>query len=87
MGLDYRTLIGDDRLHASLYADEDVFTDEMERIFTRGWVFVGHESEIPGAGDWVTRRIGREPVIMARDRSGAVNVLANRCAHRGTMLC
>jgi phenylpropionate dioxygenase-like ring-hydroxylating dioxygenase large terminal subunit len=87
VGVDYRSLIADDRLHASLYADDTVFADEMERIFTRGWVFVGHESEIPDAGDWVTRRIGREPVIMARDRRGVVNVLANRCAHRGTALC
>ena len=85
--IDYGRLVGEDRVHGSLYADPDVFADEMERIFTRGWVFVGHESEIPEPGDWVTRRVGREPVIMARDRDGAVSVMANRCAHRGTALC
>jgi hypothetical protein len=35
----------------------------------------------------VTRRIGREPVILVRDREGEVHVLANRCAHRGATLC
>src|SRR5258705_8047113 len=59
----------------------------MERIFRRGWVFVGHESEIPGAGDFVTRRLGAEPVIMVRSADGAIAVLVNRCMHRGTMVC
>jgi phenylpropionate dioxygenase-like ring-hydroxylating dioxygenase large terminal subunit len=84
---DYAALVLEDRVHGSLYVDPDVYDDEMDRIFTRGWVFVGHESEIPERGDWVTRRIGREPVIMVRDRSSRVHVLANRCAHRGTALC
>jgi hypothetical protein len=50
-------------------------------------VFVGHDSEIPTPGDWVTRQVGQEPVIMVRDREGQVRVLANRCAHRGNKLC
>ena len=33
------------------------------------------------------RRLGREPVIMLRAAEGGVHVLANRCAHRGTLLC
>ena len=85
--IDYRSLVREDRVHGSLYVDEQVYADEMERIFTDGWVFVGHDSEVPTQGDWVTRRIGREPVIMVRDRSRAVRVLANRCSHRGTALC
>jgi len=87
-GLDYKALVQDDRIHASLYTDPRIFEDEMERIFHRGWVFVGHDSEIPRPGDFVTRRIGREPVIMVRGRDGgSVAILVNRCMHRGTMLC
>jgi nitrite reductase/ring-hydroxylating ferredoxin subunit len=85
--IDYNTLVQDDRVHASLYTDPHIFDDEMERIFRRGWVFVGHESEIPEPGDFVTRRIGTEPVIMVRGADGAVSVLVNRCMHRGTMVC
>ena len=85
--IDYRTLIRDDRVHGSLYVDPQVFEAEMTRIFARGWAFVGHDSEIPEPGDWVTRRIGREPVIFVRDRERRLHVLANRCAHRGTRLC
>lgn len=85
--MDYGALIEARRVHGSLYTDPRVFEDELDRIFRRGWVFVGHETEIPNHGDWVTRRLGGEPVIMARDGEGKVQVLANRCAHRGTLLC
>ncbi len=83
----YAQLIRDDRVHGSLYTDAAVFADEMDRIFRRGWVFVGHDSEVPKAGDWVTRQIGLESVIMVRDGTGGICVLANRCAHRGNRLC
>jgi phenylpropionate dioxygenase-like ring-hydroxylating dioxygenase large terminal subunit len=85
--IDYKALVQDDRIHASLYTDPRVFEDEMDRIFHAGWVFVGHDSEIPRAGDFVTRRLGREPVIMVRGKDGGVAVLVNRCMHRGTLLC
>ena len=85
--IDYKLLVQDDRIHGSLYTDPQIFADEMERIFHRGWVFVGHETEIPRAGDYVTRHVGAEPVIMARGHDGDVAVFVNRCRHRGTMLC
>ena len=84
---DYKSLVQDDRIHAALYTDPRIFAEEMERIFHRGWVFVGHESEIPRGGDYVTRRIGAEPVIMVRGSGGEVSVLINRCRHRGTLVC
>jgi nitrite reductase/ring-hydroxylating ferredoxin subunit len=67
--------------------DPDVHRAELERIFSRAWLFVGHESEIPEPGDYVTRRLGMEPVIVTRDADGGVNVLANTCRHRGIRLC
>ena len=84
---DYGALIQPDRVHGSLYTSEAVFREELERIYYGGWVFVGHESEIPAPGDYVTRMIGLEPVIMARNKQGEVRVLSNRCTHRGTQLC
>ena len=83
----YDELVRDDRIHASLYTDPQIFADEMERIFHRGWVFVGHASEIPNAGDFVTRPLGTQPAILVRGADGIVSVLLNRCRHRGTMVC
>lgn len=85
--IDYKVLVQDDRIHASLYTDPHVFDDEIERIFHRGWVFVGHASEVPSTGDYVTRTIGTEPVVMVRAGDGTIAVLINRCQHRGTMVC
>ena len=67
--IDYKTLVQDDRIHASLYTDLRIFADEMERIFQRGWVFVGHASEISRPGDYVTRHVGSEPPSPAKTPS------------------
>ncbi len=83
----YDALVQDERIHASLYTDPRIFAEEMERIFLRGWVFVGHDSEVPRPGDFITRHVGAQPVIMVRGRDGEVSVLLNRCTHRGTMVC
>ncbi|MDF1835259.1 MAG: hypothetical protein P1U62_10310, partial [Alteraurantiacibacter sp. bin_em_oilr2.035] len=53
----YEDLITDDRVHSSLYTDDDVFEDEMTSIFRNGWVFICHESEISGPGDFVRRNV------------------------------
>jgi phenylpropionate dioxygenase-like ring-hydroxylating dioxygenase large terminal subunit len=86
-GINYAELIQEDRIQGVFYTDPQIFAQELERIFYRGWVFVGHASEIPKPGDFVTRFIGRQPAMMVRDKQGQVRVLLNRCAHRGSMLC
>jgi phenylpropionate dioxygenase-like ring-hydroxylating dioxygenase large terminal subunit len=82
-----RPLVQADRVHGSAYTSPEVFELELQRVFTVGWVFVAHESEIREPGDYVTRRIGRQPVIVSRAKDGAVHVLTNRCAHRGNRIC
>ncbi|REG58169.1 ring hydroxylating enzyme alpha subunit [Paraburkholderia sp. BL6669N2] len=76
-----------DRVAPSLYYDPAVFEAELERIFYKTWIWVAHESELPNPGDFRTTTIGRQPVIVVRDKSGAVNVLQNRCRHRGATVC
>ena len=69
------------RVHGSLYTDPAVFDAELRRIFHDGWSFVGHQSEVPEAGDWVTRRLGRDPVLLVHTRAGQTVVLANRSSN------
>ena len=59
----YDELVLDDRVHDRVYTDPQIFEAEIDRIFHGGWVFVGHEGELPEAGDYRTRVIGRQPVI------------------------
>lgn len=79
----YDTLVRPDRVHGSLYTDPDVFSEEMERIYHSGWVFVGHESEVPEVGSYVGKPFGLQTVIMTRDEDLRIHVLYDRCPHRG----
>jgi phenylpropionate dioxygenase-like ring-hydroxylating dioxygenase large terminal subunit len=85
--IDYDALVKEDRVHISLYTNPAIFTDEMGKIFHRGWVYVGHRGEIPSRGDFRLKRIGLQPVIMVRDQHGEVQLLLNRCRHRGATVC
>jgi benzoate/toluate 1,2-dioxygenase alpha subunit len=78
---------GDFRVHSEAYLSADVFELEMRRVYEESWVYVAHESQIAAPGDFVTTRIGTQPVIVSRDRGGAVNVLLNRCRHRASIVC
>ncbi|MEU9348511.1 Rieske 2Fe-2S domain-containing protein [Streptomyces sp. NPDC048278] len=72
---------------AHIYNDEEIFRLERERLFSRAWVFVGHESEIPQAGDYVVRRVLEDSFIVSRGEDGRVRALFNMCLHRGMQVC
>ena len=80
-------LVEPDRVHRSVYTDPRIFELEMEHIWEKTWVYCGHQSQVPNAGDYWTLKIGRQPMVMVRDRDGAIRVLYNRCPHRGVELC
>jgi len=79
-------LIEADRVHRDVYTDPEVFQLEMERLWSRTWIYVGHASQVPSAGDFITLDIAAKPLIMVRHSDGAIRVLMNRCAHKGTKL-
>lgn len=83
----WASLIESGRVHGSLYCDPEIFKIELEKIWYRTWVYVGHTSEIPDRNDFVTKSIGPMPVLMVRDREGEVRLLLNRCPHRGNAVC
>ncbi|GLT23845.1 (2Fe-2S)-binding protein [Zoogloea oryzae] len=76
-----------DRVHTSLYTDPAIFETEMDKIFASTWVWVAHASEVPEAGSYKNTYIGRQPVIVVRDRKQKVHVLLNRCRHRAATVC
>jgi nitrite reductase/ring-hydroxylating ferredoxin subunit len=74
-------------LPGRIFSDSAIFELEVERLFARAWLFVGHESELPNPGDYVLRKLVRDSVIFVRGRDGEIRVLLNACRHRGMMVC
>jgi phenylpropionate dioxygenase-like ring-hydroxylating dioxygenase large terminal subunit len=83
---DLADLIQADRVHRKLYVDPDIFELEIERIYEKIWIYVGHESQVPNVGDYFATKIARQQFIMVRGADGKVNVLYNRCPHKGSMV-
>ena len=79
-------LVEPDRIHRDLYLSEALFALEQQRLFSRTWLFAGHLSQVPEAGDFVQVDLAGRPLLMIRQPDGSVRVLHNRCAHKGAPL-
>jgi salicylate 5-hydroxylase large subunit len=76
------------RVPYRIYTDTALYARELERLFYHGhWCYVGLAAEIPNPGDFKRSAIGERQVVMVRDRHGKINVVENRCAHRGVQFC
>jgi hypothetical protein len=56
-----RALVRDDAVHRDVYIDADIFRLEMERLWARTWLYVGHTSQVPDPGDYITCDLATEP--------------------------
>lgn len=75
------------RCDRSIFIDQDLFDLEMEHIFEGNWIYLAHESQIPNKNDYFTTWMGRQPIVIARNRDEQLNAFVNACSHRGAMLC
>lgn len=79
-------LVEPTRVHKSVYTDPQIFELEMERIWHKSWVYVGHASQVKNPGDYITTTIANEPIVLVRDKNNNVHVLYNRCGHKGAVV-
>jgi phenylpropionate dioxygenase-like ring-hydroxylating dioxygenase large terminal subunit len=70
-----------------IFVSRDIYAQELETLFTRAWLFVGHESLVPEPGDFYSARMGEESVLLCRDQQGKLHVFLNSCRHRGMKVC
>src|SRR5262245_35870968 len=76
------------RIPYEVYHDAELYALEQQRVFQgKTWNFVGLAAEIPNPGDFFRHYVGDTPVVVSRDKGGEVNVLVNRCSHRGMQFC
>ncbi len=74
-------------LDQAFYIDQDHYKLDLATIWYRDWLFVGHDCEIPRAGNYFTLQVGDYPLVVTRDRQGVIRALHNSCRHRGSRVC
>ncbi|HEY7053309.1 MAG TPA: aromatic ring-hydroxylating dioxygenase subunit alpha [Mycobacterium sp.] len=74
-------------LPGSCYTDDNFFALEQQRIFEEMWFCAARSSDVPTPGSFRTVQVGRENVLISRNRSGAISAFFNVCRHRGAKLC
>ncbi|MDU8926731.1 aromatic ring-hydroxylating dioxygenase subunit alpha [Alisedimentitalea sp. MJ-SS2] len=79
-------LVRQHEVHRDTYIDREIYELEMKHLFANTWVFVGHDSQCPNKGDYITTQVGDQPVIMVRHSDNEIKVLLNRCPHKGTKI-
>ncbi len=75
------------RVHRSAMTSPEVLKMERRNLFDRCWLYMGHESEVPNAGDYRRRKVGGRPLFFVRASDGKVRVFYNTCRHRGALVC
>ncbi|MDD4937115.1 MAG: SRPBCC family protein [Acidiphilium sp.] len=75
------------RLDPRIYSDESLYQLELERVFGRAWLLLGHESQVRSPGDYLTNYMGEDPVLVVRQKDGSIKVFLNQCRHRGMRIC
>ncbi|MGY1812270.1 aromatic ring-hydroxylating oxygenase subunit alpha [Blastococcus sp. SYSU D00820] len=70
-----------------IYADPEIFELEQARIFRKAWQFLAHESEFGEAGEYITRNLAGEPVVLIKGDDGQIRAFLNSCRHRGMRVC
>src|SRR5215467_6310523 len=74
-------------LDRRIFSDADIFEQELVTIFGRAWLFLCHESQIPNTGDFFESVMGRDNVLVVRQKDGSIKALLNTCSHRGNAVC
>ena len=75
------------QINRRAFVDSGVMEREFEAVFDTCWLYLGHESELPNPGDFITRTVARRNILFTRDAQGALHALFNTCPHRGSTVC
>ncbi|MDE3174502.1 MAG: aromatic ring-hydroxylating dioxygenase subunit alpha [Pseudomonadota bacterium] len=74
-------------LPGEFYTDPAIYQCDLDQVFYKQWLFVGHDCELSRPGDYLTLQVGDYPVLVVRDRAGAIRAFHNSCRHRGSRIC
>lgn len=73
-------------LPQEFYVEPELFEKDLARIFHANWLFAGHTCEVPKPGDYFVLPVGRESILIVRDKEGRLHAHFNVCRHRGSKI-
>ena len=69
------------------YRDPDLYEFDVSAVFSRSWLMLGFEAELPEPGSYLSVAIGPHPVLLVRGRDAVIRGFHNVCRHRGAQIC
>ncbi|HVZ68636.1 MAG TPA: aromatic ring-hydroxylating dioxygenase subunit alpha [Rhizomicrobium sp.] len=69
-------------LPAELYRDRGTYETERRAVFGHSWLFLGHESQLPGPGNYISLTFAGFPLFAVRGKDGTIRAFHNVCRHR-----
>jgi phenylpropionate dioxygenase-like ring-hydroxylating dioxygenase large terminal subunit len=68
------------------YSDDEQLRRERALIFARSWQYGGRAEQVAEPGSYLATDAGGVPILVTRDREGALRAFVNVCRHRGAVL-
>ena len=68
------------------YTSKELYELEVQRIFLKEWLWVGHVEHVKKPGDYFTFTVWVNPFWWCGIRRGELRAFSNTCRHRGTVV-
>jgi len=65
-----------------VYLSDEFNRLEQEKIFDQEWICAGRTDDVPNPGDYRTFQLGKQPLVIIRQKDGSIEALSNVCLHR-----
>jgi phenylpropionate dioxygenase-like ring-hydroxylating dioxygenase large terminal subunit len=73
-------------LPAYAYSDSNIYSQEIEKIFKKEWLYAAHVSSLRKPGDFLTLTLADQPLLVVCDKSNRIRTFYNICRHRGAAI-
>jgi glycine betaine monooxygenase A len=74
-------------LEREFYLSSEILNADIDRVWPRHWLYVGHDCVIARPGDWMTWQVGHDTIVVVRNKDNSVRAFHNTCRHRGARIC